>query len=149
LADRMSATTDTVTAIATCIGAGATLVLAVAAICALKDWKNTLKNERLDDCAGAYVDFNAAIGRYRATESEQRGRAYDKMWDARTRLNVAVYRARRHYNPLRDIPIQTIDEKLELLKTVPSGHHAKAKEIHAEIIAFLKPINDLPDVNPN
>ena len=145
----MSATTDTVTTVATCIGAGATLVLAGAAICALADWKNTLKNERADDCAGTAVDFDAAIGRYRFAKeagSKWESELYDRMWEARTRLNIAVCRARRYYlNDLRNFPIQTIDEKLRDLKN-SSLSVGDAKKIHAEIIDLLRPMHNLPAV---
>jgi hypothetical protein len=141
----MSATTDTVTTIATCIGAGATLVLAGAAICALRGWRSTLQNERADDCTGTAADFDAAIGRYRAAAQagSESGPVYDEMWNARTRLKVAVWRARRYYPDLRNINIKTIDDKLRDLRKASTDD---AKEIHEDIDKVLRPIFDIPPV---
>jgi hypothetical protein len=140
-----SATVHDWTEVGTAIG---TLGLAIAAIWALKDWKKRLENERADDCAGAAVDFSAAIGRYRA--AKEAGSAsgpvlYDQMWDARTRLYVAVCRARRYYPDLWKISIQTIDDKLRDLRN-SSLSPDNAKNIHAEIIELLKPVDDMPPV---
>jgi hypothetical protein len=142
----MSATTDTVTAIATCVGAGTTIVLAIATICALADWKNTLKNEREDDCAGSAADFDGAIGRWREAKrvgSEWEPTGYDQMWTALRGVKIAVWRARRHYDELQEFAFKTIEDQLRDLRRLPS---ADAERIHGEIMRLLRPVHSIPPV---
>jgi hypothetical protein len=89
------------TAYGTVAGAIFTLLLVIAAFCALRGWRNTLENERADECVSAIRDLSGTIGR---CVSLKEGRPQDnfhfetELWDAWRRFDRAFAVAYRYHN---------------------------------------------------
>jgi hypothetical protein len=106
-----------VAAIAAIVGAVASSVIAVTAICALSNWQRTLKHERADECLSAARDLEGAVGKYvdlsakdgNPDQRANRRAAYDGMWASRRNFDKAFAVARRYHKLPDDLPNKTFE----------------------------------------
>src|SRR6266480_6250961 len=72
----MAAATFVVSLFGTCL----TLIGILVAICALRTWRNTLENQRADECLAAVYDVVGLANR--CLSLKEKGVRYDRIWQA-------------------------------------------------------------------
>jgi hypothetical protein len=151
---------EIVTALGTIVIAGGTAVLAGAAIAALTSWKSALTSQRADECVAAARDLSGAIDRCRTIKKRfpqynnhtqaMVSPAYDQIWAAWRRFDMAICAARRYHPKLsQSIPRVISDHIFEFEESLhrdwskdqaAKDQSARCKE---NVDALCKPLETL------
>jgi hypothetical protein len=134
--------TDWITAVGTFIAAGAAIVAAGAAVVAARaaeraaniadgaatTWRDTLENQRYDECVASAAEVLAAVNRCISAVKGKRRRGiwptYTAAWDRQTSFRSAFEAARRYRSQnLRENVPGRIDEQLNLLNPICATAH--------------------------
>ena len=136
-----------------------TLAIATTGAWALLQWKNTLQNQRADECVSAARELSGAVGRCVTLKSnkpqqywvstQEMWHAYDQVWASWRRFDQAFALALRYYKHLpKSIPGEITNKLYDfeaVLRHDLSAEHVKqqADEIKRNIEKLLSPVYKL------
>jgi hypothetical protein len=136
-----------------------TLAIATTGAWALLQWKNTLQNQRADECVSAARDLSGAVGRCVTLKSikpqqywvstKEMWHAYNQVWASWRRFDQAFALALRYYKHLpKSIPGEIANKLYDLeavLRHDLSAEHVRqqADEIERNIEKLLSPVYKL------